>query len=109
MEGLEYLSGDSPMVHERGGVNEYVIHIADGLIAVDEGVEDVVHHGLEGGRQVAKSEEHDKQLKKSLVHGESCLPLVSLFEMDIVEAPAEVQGGEPFCINYPASYQGSEQ
>src|SRR5258707_12094633 len=44
MEGLEYLLGDSPMVHERG-VNEYVVHIADGLIVVDEGVEDVIHHG----------------------------------------------------------------
>ena len=50
MEGLEYLSGDSPMVCERGGIDEYVVHIADGLIAVDEGAEDVVHHGLEGGR-----------------------------------------------------------
>ena len=49
MEGLEYLSGDSPMVHERGGVNEYVVHITDGFIAVNEGAEDVVHHGLEGG------------------------------------------------------------
>ena len=48
-EGLEYLSGDSPMVCERGRVNEYVIHIADGLIVVDEGAEDVIHHGLEGG------------------------------------------------------------
>ena len=49
-KGLEYLPGDSPMVHERRGVDEYVIHIADGLIVVDEGAEDVVHHGLEGGR-----------------------------------------------------------
>ena len=49
MEGLEYLLGDSPMVRERGGVNEYVVHIADSLIVVDEGAEDVVHHGLEGG------------------------------------------------------------
>ena len=48
-EGLEYLSGDSPMVCERGGVDEYVVHIADGLIAVNKGAEDVVHHGLEGG------------------------------------------------------------
>src|SRR5258708_9420268 len=48
-EGLEYLPGDSLMVHERGGVNEYVVHIADSLIAVNEGVEDVIHHGLEGG------------------------------------------------------------
>src|SRR5260221_4480236 len=51
MEGLEYLPGDSPMVHERGGVNEYVIHIADSLIAVNEGAEDVIHHGLEGDRK----------------------------------------------------------
>jgi len=50
MEGLEYLSGDSPMVCERGGVNEYVVHITDGFVAVNEGVEDVVHHGLEGSR-----------------------------------------------------------
>ena len=50
MEGLEYLSGDSLMVHKRGGVNEYVIHITDGFIVVNEGVEDVVHHGLEGSR-----------------------------------------------------------
>ena len=103
-EGLEYLLGDSPMVRKRGGVDKYVVHIADGLIAVDEGMEDVIHHGLEGGRQVAKSEEHDKQLKKSLVHGESCLPLVSLFETDIVEAPAEVQGGEPFRIAQPSEH-----
>ena len=48
-EVLEYLPGDSPMVHKRGGVDEYVVHIADSLIAVNEGAEDVVHHGLEGG------------------------------------------------------------
>ena len=49
MEGLEYLLGDSLMVHKRG-VNEYVVHITDSFIAVNEGVEDVVHHGLEGSR-----------------------------------------------------------
>src|SRR5258708_2455247 len=47
MEGLEYLSGDSLMVHKRGGVNEYVIHITDSFVVVNEGAEDVIHHGLE--------------------------------------------------------------
>src|SRR6266436_6805982 len=106
MEGLEYLPGDSLMVHERGGVNEYVVHIADGLIVVDEGVEDVVHHSLEGGRRVAQSEEHDEQLKEYLVHGEGCLPLISFFETDIVEAPVEVQGGEPFRVMQPSEHVG---
>ncbi len=50
MEGLEGLEGDSPMVCERGGVNEYVIHITDSFVVVNEGAEDVIHHGLEGSR-----------------------------------------------------------
>src|SRR5258707_5934981 len=103
MEGLEYLLGDSLMVHERGGVNEYVIHITDGFVAVDEGA-DVVHHGLEGGGQVAQSKEHDKWFKESSVCGEGCLPLISFFETDIVEAPVEVQGGEPFHIMQPSEH-----
>src|SRR5258708_30051294 len=51
-KGLEYLPGDSPMVCEGGGVNEDVIHVADSLIAANEGAEDVIHHCLEGGGQV---------------------------------------------------------
>ena len=48
-KGLEYLLGDSPMVCKGGRVNEDVVHVADGLIAINEGVEDVIHHCLEGG------------------------------------------------------------
>src|SRR6266436_972867 len=98
MKGLEYLLGDSPMVCEGGRVNEDVIHVADGLIAIDEGVEDVIHHCLEGGGQVAQSEEHDKGFKQSTVHGEGCLPLIPFLQSDIVETPAEVQGSEPLHI-----------
>ncbi len=76
MEGLEYLSSDPPMVCKGGGVDEDVIHVTNGFIAIDKGVEDVVHHHLEGGWQVAQSKEHDKWLKESLVHGEGHLPLI---------------------------------
>src|SRR5258707_6906128 len=51
-EGLEYLPGDSPMVCEGGRVNEDVIHVADGLIVINEGVEDVI-----------RSEEHTSELQ----------------------------------------------
>src|SRR6266446_2771938 len=98
MKGLEYLLGDSPMVWEGGGVNEDVIHVADGLIVIDEGAEDVIHHCLEGGGQVAQSKEHDEGFKQSTVHGEGCLPLIPFLQSDIVETPAEVQGSEPLCI-----------
>ena len=97
-KGLEYLPGDSPMVCEGGGVNEDVIHVADGLIVIDKGVEDVIHHRLEGGGRVAQSKEHDKGFKQSVVRGEGCLPLISFPQSDIVETPAEVQGSEPLSI-----------
>src|SRR5260221_7570486 len=54
-EGLEYLLSDPPMVCEGGGVDEDVIHVANGFIVIDKGVEDVIHLHLEGGQQVAWS------------------------------------------------------
>src|SRR5258708_24421562 len=64
MEGLEYLSSDPPMVCEGGGVDEDVIHVANGFIAINKGAEDVIHHCLEGSLQVAYAQEHDEWLKK---------------------------------------------
>src|SRR5258708_22036722 len=97
-EGLEYLSSDPLMVCEGGGVDEDVVHVANSFIAIDEGVEDVIHHHLEGGWQVAQSKEHDKGLEEALVHGEGCLPLIPFLQLDIVGAPMAVQCGEPFRI-----------
>jgi len=48
MEGLEYLSSDPPMVCEGGRVDEDVVHVANGFIAINKGAEDVIHHRLEG-------------------------------------------------------------
>src|SRR5258707_10689263 len=108
-EGLEYLLSDPLMVCEGGGVDEDVIHVADGFIAIDKGAEDVIHHCLEGGRQVAQSKEHDEWLKESSVCGEGHLPLIPLLQSDIVEAPTEVQGGEPFCIMEPGEHIRAQQ
>src|SRR5258708_19002871 len=107
MEGLEYLSSDPPMVCKGGGVDEDVVHVANGFIAINKGVEDVIHHCLEGGRQVAQSKEHDERLKESSVHGEGCLPLIP-FHSDIVEAPMEVAGSEPFHITQPGEHIGDQ-
>src|SRR5258708_14541530 len=87
VEGLEYLLSDPPMVCEGGRVDEDVVHVANGFIAINKGVEDVVHHCLEGGQRVAQSKEHDELLKESLVHGEGCLPLIPFLQSDIGEAP----------------------
>src|SRR5258707_12353286 len=53
MEGLEYLLSDPLMVCKGGRVDEDVVHVANGFIAIDKGVEDVVHHHLQGSWRVA--------------------------------------------------------
>src|SRR5258705_12130725 len=108
-EGLEYLSSDPLMVCKGGRVDEDVIHVANGFIAIDKGAEDVIHHHLEGGWRVAQSKEHDERLKESLVHGEGHLPLIPFLQLDIVEAPMEVQGGEPFRIVQPGEHIGDQR
>src|SRR5260370_19014296 len=107
-EGLEYLLSDPPMVCEGGRVDEDVVHVANSFIAIDKGVEDVVHHHLEGSQQVAQSKEHDEWLEESLVHREGCLPFIPFLQSDIVEAPMEVQGGEPFHIMQPREHITSQ-
>src|SRR5258705_13243466 len=108
-EGLEYLSSDPLVVCEGGRVDEDVVHVANSFIVINKGMEDVVHHHLEGSQQVAQSKEHDKWLKESLVHGEGHLPLIPFLQSDIVEAPMEVQGGEPFCIAEPGEHIRDQQ
>src|SRR5258707_12353709 len=107
-EGLEYLLSDPPMVCKGSRVDEDVIHVANGFIAINKGAEDVIHHCLEGGQLVAQSKEHDKWLKESSVRGEGCLPLIPFLQSDIVEAPMAVQGGEPFCIAEPGEHIGDQ-
>jgi len=49
-KGLKYLSGDSLMVCEGGGVDEDVIHVTNSFVAINERMEDVIHHCLGGSR-----------------------------------------------------------
>src|ERR1700761_9355090 len=63
----------------------------------DQVIEDVVHHGLECGRAIAQSEEHDQRLEKSVIGLERCLPLVPLFHPDIVKPPTDIQFSEILC------------
>ena len=57
--------------------------------------EDVVHHGLECCGGVTQAEEHYSGFVQPTVGGEGGFPFITLFDPNIVEAPAEVQSGEP--------------
>ena len=56
----------------------------------------VIHKLLECCWRVAKSEEHDRQFEKTSVSDKSCLPLMSVFDTDVVVSPSYVKLGEKF-------------
>ena len=46
---------------------------------------------------LVRLKKHDQRFKESTISTESGLPLISLFHLDIIEAPSYVQLGEIFC------------
>ena len=61
-------------------------------------MEDMIHVGLEGGRGVAKSEEHDCWFIESKRGGEGCFPVVFRADEDIIVSPSDIELGEDFAI-----------
>ena len=56
-----------------------------------DGLEDVVHHGLESSRTISHSEEHYKRFKQTTVGVKSRLPFISRLDAYIIEAPTDVE------------------
>ena len=61
---------------------------------MDKIAEKLVHHSLECGRRVGKTEEHDCGFEKTGVGAECGLPFVAFTDADVVIAPTNVQLGE---------------
>src|SRR5258708_1968007 len=53
-----------------------------------------VHHYLEGGRGIRKTEEHDCWFEESFWGKEGCLPFVSWFYVYVVIPPSYVEFGK---------------
>ena len=61
---------------------------------VDQVLQDVVHHGLEGGGGVGKAEEHDRWFEEPSVGTEGSLPLVSFLYSYVIVSPPNIQLGK---------------
>ena len=77
----------------RGG-DEEVVHIDDEPSFSDHVLEGVIHESLECGRGIAKAEEHDGGFEESFVGDEGRLPLVTIFDMDVVVPLTDIKLGE---------------
>ena len=91
---LENMTGSFFMGFGVRGGNEEVIHIDDEPSLSNHVLEGVVHESLEHSGGVAETEEHDSGLKEPLVGDESHLPLVAVFDVDIVVPPTNVEFSE---------------
>ena len=74
-------------------VDQDVIEVDTYQALHDEVSEDVIHHGLEGGRAIGETEEH-QGFKQPSVGSEGDLPLVTLLDSDIIVPPSNIQLGE---------------
>ena len=77
----------------RGGDKE-VVHIDDEPSFGNHVSEQVVHELLERGGGVAKAKEHDRRFKESFACDEGHLPLIAIFDADIVVSPTDIELGE---------------
>ncbi|KAG5732064.1 hypothetical protein E4T56_gene18820 [Termitomyces sp. T112] len=82
------------MFLQHFGVEEDVIEVHTHYTLYNEVLEDVIHHGLDGGQAIGETKEYDKQLEQFLVGPEGCLPLISFLNMHIVVTPPDVQLSE---------------
>ena len=77
-----------------GGGDQEVVHIDDEPSFSDHVSERIVHESLERCGGVTKAEEHDCGFEESFVGDEGRLPLVAIFDADVVISPTNVELGE---------------
>ncbi|KAG5327783.1 hypothetical protein C0989_011131 [Termitomyces sp. Mn162] len=89
-EAFQDEASDQTVFLQHFGIDEDVIKIYTHYALCYKVPEDVVHHGLKGGRAVGESEEHNEWLKQSPVGPEGGLPLISLLDVHIVVTPLDI-------------------
>src|SRR6266481_2214383 len=66
------------------GYRQNDIHVNGHQALINELLENVIHHGLEGGWAVGEAKVHDQWFEESPVCPEGSFPLVTLFDTYIV-------------------------
>src|ERR1700742_3024371 len=80
--------------------DENIVHIHHHNTFINQTLEDLIHHCLEGGRTVSETKEHDSRLKESSICTEGRFPLITILDPDVVISPPYIQFGEELCFGY---------
>ena len=79
------------MMFDCVGIYQDVIHVDHHIALIDEVLEDVIHHCLEGGWTIGETKEHDEGLKEASIHLNFGFPFIALFDSHIVISPMYIQ------------------
>ncbi|KAG5349195.1 hypothetical protein C0989_005307, partial [Termitomyces sp. Mn162] len=93
-EAFQDKASDPMVFLQHFGIDEDVVKVHTHYALCYKVLEDVVHHGLEGGGAIDESEEHNEWLKQFPVGPEGSLPLISLLNAHIVVTPSDIQLSE---------------
>ena len=66
------------MMFNHVGVQQDVVHVDCHVAFINEVLENVIHHHLEGGQAIGETEEHDKGFEEALICSEGSFPLITL-------------------------------
>ena len=72
-------------------MDEDIIHVDCDISFIDQFVEKMIHHQLEGGWGIGESKKHHHWFEEASVHLKRGLPLISITNSDIVVAPSDVK------------------
>ena len=75
-------------------VDEEVVHVNDKDRAVDEIMEQMIHHGLEDGGAVGHAIEHDSRFEGTAMSSKGGFPAILFKNLEVVITIMEVQFGE---------------
>ena len=71
--------------------DENIVQVHNDLAVLYKITKDGVHHGLKGCRSVAKAKVHAIRLEQTTLCDKRCLPLVTLFNADVIVPPPKVE------------------
>ena len=80
-----------------GRIDKKIVHVDNEPSFCNHIVKEVIHELLKGGGGIGKTKEHYGQFKESFMSDKSGLPLVPVFDMDIVIPPTDIELGEDLC------------
>ena len=71
-----------------------VIQIDDYMSFMHKPLEGFIYLTLECGRGVGETKEYDRWFEESLISPESCLPLITFLNPDVIIAPLDIKFGK---------------